>query len=345
MWAFTNQTPFEVERSFVRDRDGAEIWLVAVRATFQFDMRGQLTIAPEQQKVCLAPTFFGDPGFGTLRYDTDLPRTKVATDVVLHASAYAPAGKPASFVDVGWSVGSLSKLLRVYGDRLWERRLGTLAPSAPVPFAVMPIRYERAWGGILPQGNGRDPLNPAGMGREVLPGRPVPNCTFIDAPIESPRYEGKPAGFGPIACHWQPRVSLAGTYDDQWKRTRQPLVPVDFQDAYFQCAPADQQVPGFLAGGEKVVLKNLTPEGFVSFDLPRIAIGFRTEIGGTVVHHERTLHSVVIEPDERRLIMVWHTALPCHHTLYTLRRTIVFQKRNLSRTPQDSTYSMVPDAS
>lgn len=330
MWAFTNQTPFEVERSFVRDRDGAEIWLVAVRATFLFDARGHLTVAPEQQKVCLAPVFWGDPGFSSLRYDTDLPRTKVGTDIVLHASAYAPSDKPNSFVDVGWAVGSLSKGLRIYGDRVWERRLGTFAPSAPVPFTVMPIRYERAWGGELPQGNGRDPLNPAGMGREVLLGKPVPNCTRIEDPIESPRYEGKPAGFGPIACHWQPRVSLAGTYDDQWKRTRQPLVPVDFQDAYFQCAPVDQQTRGFLKGGERVVLKNLTPEGFVSFHLPRIALGFRTEIGGTVIHQGRVLHTVMLEPDERKLVMVWHTALPCHHTLYTLKRTTVFQKRNLS---------------
>ncbi|MBK9259433.1 MAG: DUF2169 domain-containing protein [Polyangiaceae bacterium] len=344
MWTIDNQTPFEAERAFVRDCDGVEVWLVAVRATFLFDAHGQLTIAPEQQKVCTAPVFFDDPGCSSLQYESDLQRTKLGTDIILNASAHAPSDKPVSFVDAGWTVGPLNKGLRVFGDRIWERRVGGLCPSAPLPFRTMPIRYERAWGGPLPQGIGRSPENPAGMGRDALPGKPVPNCTFIDDPIATPRYEGRPAGFGPIACHWRPRVSLAGTYDDNWKQTRLPLVPADFQNAYFQCAPADQQVAGFLTGGERVLLKNLTPEGLVSFHLPRIALGFRTEIGGRVVHHERALHSVIIEPDERRLVMVWHTALSCHHTLYTLKRTIVFQKRNLSWRGADSIHTMVSDA-
>ena len=37
-------------------------------------------------------------------------------------------------------------------------------------------------------------------------------------------------------------------------KTRQPLLPDDFDDRYFQFAPADQQAPAFLRGGEPVVL-------------------------------------------------------------------------------------------
>jgi hypothetical protein len=47
------------------------------------------------------------------------------------------------------------------------------------------------------------------------------------------------------------------------------------------------------------------------------------------VHHSPNLHTVIIEPDEQRLIMVWNIALPCHHTLYTLEKTIVFEKEQL----------------
>ena len=63
-----------------------------------------------------------------------------------------------------------------------------------------------------------------------------------------------PAGFGPIARHWEPRVRWAGTYDKRWQRTRKPLLPDDFDDRFHQCAPEDQQVDGGLIGGELVEL-------------------------------------------------------------------------------------------
>ena len=34
MWQIDNRTPFAAERGWVRDRDGAEVWLVAVKCTF-----------------------------------------------------------------------------------------------------------------------------------------------------------------------------------------------------------------------------------------------------------------------------------------------------------------------
>jgi hypothetical protein len=107
-------------------------------------------------------------------------------------------------------------------------------------------------------------------------------------------------------------------------------VPHDFQDAFFRCAPADQQAPGFLRGGEEVVLHNLTPEGLVRFALPRVALGFRTRVGGGTTHHRGDLHTLVIEPEARRFMMVWQTALPCHHTLYTLRETVVVEKERVA---------------
>ena len=45
-------------------------------------------------------------------------------------------------------------------------------------------------------------------------------------------------------------------------------------------------------------------------------------------HHGGHLHTVVIEPDAKRLIMVWHTAVPCQHTVYTLQETTVFLERS-----------------
>lgn len=331
MWGLANKTPFRADRAFVRDLSGAEIWLVAVRATFVIRPDGKVVAAPseKQQAVCQAPLHFGPPESSSLRYDSDLVRTKVATDVLVNGSAHSPGGRPSTFVDVAFRVGPLHKSLRVVGDRFWDKRIAGLAPSAPVPFLRKPIRYEAAWGGPLGQPGAFDASNPVGVGRLPRLGEPLPNCERLGKPVDSKEPDPFPVGLGPIACHWQPRARLAGTYDKSWEEQRRPLVPSDFQDLYFQAAPQDQQVHGFLKGGEEVRLFNLSPEGRLDFCLPRISLGFSTWIDGTVVHHDANLHTVIIEPDERRLIMVWHTALPCHHTMHTLEETAVFEKRRI----------------
>lgn len=332
MWAISNETRFKAERTFVRDRDGAEIWIVAVRATFDIDAAGELTPAEEQQDICQAPAYSGEPGISSLRYDGDLVRTKSGTDVVLHGTAHAPRSGPVPSVDVAMQVGPISKKLRVLGNRTWKKGLLGLSPGQPEPFTTMPICYERALGGPLsaePDAP-RDPSNTAGIGRVALEGAPVPNCEYPDQPVRSPTSTARVAGLGPIPCAWQPRIAFAGTYDEAWMKERQPLVPADFSDEYFRCAPMDQRVDGFLKGGEEVVLENLTPEGRLSFRLPRIALGYSTDIDGGFTHHTDQLHTVIIEPDERRLIMVWQSSLPCHHTLYTLKGTSIIEKRRLS---------------
>jgi hypothetical protein len=122
-------------------------------------------------------------------------------------------------------------------------------------------------------------------------------------------------------------VRLAGTYDAAWQRSRQPLLPDDFDDEFYRCAPVDQRVGGFLQGGEEVALGNLTASGLLRFRLPRVSLGFRTRIEGGTTNHRGQLHTVIIEPEESRLILVWQTALPCHHTLYSLQETVVFEKQ------------------
>ena len=84
MWAVTNQTKFKADRAVARSAAGAEIWIVAVRATFSVSLDGRVTVADDQDDVCLAPKYFGEPGGSSLRYDLDLVRTKPGTDVVLH---------------------------------------------------------------------------------------------------------------------------------------------------------------------------------------------------------------------------------------------------------------------
>jgi hypothetical protein len=332
MWQVDNRTPFAAERGWVRDRDGAEVWLVAIKCTFDVRPDGSTEVSSEQPEVLRVPEHSGEPGASSLKYEADLVLTKVTTDILVIGHAYAPKGKPTDAIDVGFRVGPVAKSLRVFGDRVWR----SSSPSAPRPFVKMPIVYERAYGGVDRKSKNPERdwewRNPVGTGFAVaktnIDGVALPNIEDPSHLIHSWNDRPAPAGFGPVAGHWQPRIALAGTYDDKWIKERQPLLPNDFRERYHQCAPADQQAPEFLRGGELVALHGLTSSGDVKFLLPPIFPRLETRFytGEREIHLPPKLHTVIVEPDFPRVSLVWHSALPCHFKVQKLERTIVTLK-------------------
>ncbi|MGH8497947.1 MAG: DUF2169 family type VI secretion system accessory protein [Methylococcales bacterium] len=335
MWQVDNRTPFAAERGWVRDRNGAEIWLVAVKATFDINPDGTTEISKEQPPVLRIPEYYGEPGKSSIKYEADLVLTKKTTDVLVVGYAYAPGDKPVTELDVGFRVGPVQKMLRVFGDRQWAAS----GASSAQPFTKMPIVYERAFGGADPKSDHPDRdwewRNPLGTGFVVsgdhADGLKLPNIEYPNELMRSKKDRPSPAGFGPICSHWQPRVSYAGTYDDHWMKNRQPLLPDDFDERFFQCAPLDQQTPTFLRGGEPCVLYRLTPEGDLRFFLPKLYFGFETRFydGSREFHKTRNLHTVILEPDFPRVSIVWHSALPCHFKVQKLERTTISLKTAL----------------
>lgn len=75
----------------------------------------------------------------------------------------------------------------------------------------------------------------------------------------APFHDHVPAGFGVIARAWQPRLPLAGTYDQAWLDERHPCLPFDFDFRYWNGAPEDQQIYPHLDGDENVTLYNMCP--------------------------------------------------------------------------------------
>nr|WP_297526689.1 DUF2169 domain-containing protein [uncultured Roseateles sp.] len=334
MWQLQNRTPFAAERGWVRDRDGTEIWLVAVKASFTLQTDGTLRVAEAQPEVLRGPAHRGDAASTSLRADADLVRTKVATDVIVDGQAHAPGGTPVTELDVGLAVGSRTKVLKVFGDRVWQGR----SIGRPAPFTAMPIVWERAFGGVDPQADPAtwDERNPPGQGYAVegdhVNGRPLPNIEDPDHLIRSWKDRPVPAGFGALCSHWTERRRFAGTYDERWQRERLPLLPDDFDDRHYQCAPPDQQHAGFLRGGEPVALLNLSPGGGqLRFALPRVFLGLETFFndGHREVHPPPKLHTVILAPDERRVSLVFHSALPCHPRVLKLQHTRIWLKQDL----------------
>lgn len=118
-----------------------------------------------------------------------------------------------------------------------------------------------------------------------------------------------PAGFGPIDAFWMPRRKLAGTYDARWTQSKKPLLPDDYDAAFALSAPTDQRTDKPLAGGERVEMLNMTPDGILRFELPLISLGFTTRIGKRREQHGARMVTVLVEPEEKRLSLVWQSVL------------------------------------
>lgn len=314
MWALDNRTPYAAERNWIRDKQGAHHWLVAVKATFDIGSAGKLTLADEQSPPLLAPEYRGDPAKTSLRLDSDLLAAKPGTDVVLDACAHAPKGRPAASVPVSLRIGDLDKTLVVHGTRVYYRGAMGMTLTAPKPFTTQPIHYEAAFGGSDtahsdPRKQGIDARNPVGKGY-ALDARRLENqaAHSIEYPSGNPAKVG-PAGFGPIASFWSPRLELAGTYDARWEKSKKPLLPDDYDERFALGAPPDQRLAKPLRGGETVTMVNMTPEGALRFDLPKVLLVFSSRFGRRAEEHRAILTAVIVAPEVKKLSMVWQSTL------------------------------------
>jgi hypothetical protein len=319
MWALRNRTPYGVERNWIRDKDGVHHWLIAVKATFAIGASGELTLDDEQPPPDLVPEYRGDPAASSLRLDSDLLAKKTGSDVVLEASAHAPRGRPATTVPVSLRVADVEKTLLVHGPRTYTRGFLGITPSSAQPFVTHPIQYEWAFGGSYtepedPRRHHIDGRNPIGKGIAMDPAQ------LVDQPSHAIEYPGRepaktgPAGFGPIASFWSPRIERAGTYDRMWEQTKKPLLPDDYDEAFAMSSPDDQRPAKPLRGGEIITLINLTPDGTLRVELPRIYLAFRTSFGRRTEEHRATLSTVFVSTEQMKMALVWQSAVrvpPC----------------------------------
>lgn len=315
MWMLRNTTPFSAESTWTRDERGAEFWLIAIRACFEIDPEGHQSPAAEQTDVQRSPVFAGDPLVSGLLRDSDFALHKDGTDVLVEGRAHAPKNRPATQSSVRLKVHTVDKTLNVVGDRRLSKGLIGLSMSKPEPFLEMPLTWDRAYGGWDRKGKSEkwEPSNPGGRGfasdASHLNGTLAPNVEYPDAPYRGPG-EGRAASFGPVAPHWQPRLQYAGTYDQRWQDTRDPLPPADFDRRYFRCAPHDQQTQTPLVGHEEVMLHGFTPDGFLGFVLPKISfdiITTFTRYGD--VRQRPSIQALCLMPDRRRFEIVYASAL------------------------------------
>lgn len=331
MLQLKNNTPFQAGFTVFPNENAVDTLYIMVKATFVIG--AQWTLAGVQAPLQQGDEYWGEPAKTSLRLSSDFHTGKPATDILMMGSACAPGQRPVRQLDVGLQVGSVSKVIRVFGDRFWQ--LDRI--SQPEPFVTMPLVYERAFGGQdLVNGNtlrAAETKNPVGCGfagqkhPSELNGSPLPNLEYPSQLIRDYRDRPEPACFAPIAPNWHPRADFAGTYDELWQQTRAPYLPKDYQPRFMNVAPVDLIYPGYLRGGEAVRIVGMHPDGDLNFTLPYVNLVNKVVIAGQEHSAPFAMETLLLNPNQQELSMVWRAALPCDKKLTKIEHISVSLSR------------------
>jgi hypothetical protein len=327
MGLVTNTTDFVVGHFAGKDHEGRAQVVCVVKATYEWNERSVVVLAGSPDPLREADAYAGKPFESGLLHASDLGPPKPRIDVLLGGEIVFR--HPTEEADVTLEVGTrLRKTVRAFGDRIWRAGLvADLVPSGPRPVTRIPIAWERSFGGADP----RDPTcverrNPVGSGMrrqaDALTGHPAPNFEDPAHGLRSWKDRPAPQGFGPIAPHWLPRAELAGTFDQRWRSRRQPLLPEDFQPAFFNVASRDQQLDGFIAG-EEVRLTSMTSAGRERFALPDLTVPV-TFVGEKIVVEAATeVDTITIQPAARRFSLLARASFAPRPTILALRQIVI----------------------
>ena len=313
------------------DVRGREHLVIAAKATWSIPKPGQRPRPLPPQALALSDEYYGEPGESALRYGADMARFKPRCDVLFDAFAHSPGGQSVHELLAGFEVGDLKKTVRVHGPRRWQRVAGGLAgyrPSRGEAFTSMPLHYGLAFGGTRWYEQGDETLceahlhNPAGLGyagaqtKGQMHQQPAPQLEHPQQPIKQSDDRVEPMALSAIGRHWLPRRRHAGTYYQAWRRDVFPLLPLDFDEQFHQCAPMDQQMP-YPRGGEVVRLFNLLP-GLpdLQFNLPGLQPLMRVlRTDHSQAAPSAQLDTLFFETENLRFSAVWRASLPIKRSL------------------------------
>jgi hypothetical protein len=278
---------------------------IVVRVKYLFDTVDEqglwsLKLDPDQGELFGKDIFYDEKNIvnSSVRFESDFVTYKPHADLIVNAYTYSD--EPAK----EWSCGVkvlrptkeeenpyftlMEKWLRVRGERYIQNDMLGYSFSSSKKSTKIALRYENANGGVVenPEYDAEKPelhkqylayshTNPVGCGivHKVLfennLNLKAPQIESISEPIDKVNMENTPQGFGFIGRTWQPRLSLSGTFDDNWLKEKHPLMPDDFQESYNNAAHPDLQLKGYFEPDDKIVLYNLVKkEHQQSFEIP-----------------------------------------------------------------------------
>ncbi len=310
-----NDTPFPVTSIVLPDISGVESLVTIAKASFSLEIRPKIIRNPGDWLS--SDRYYGDADTTSLQHPADFGLLKPATDIIVQGLALAPDDRPVQSMDVSVQVGDVFKRVTVTGDRYWQG--DRITP--PEPFVSMPMVYERAFGGrVMDEDNALLAIheyNPVGVGMAasyagaMVSGEiRLPNLEDPAHPIHKRSDRPLPAGFGAVPAHWEPRLSLAGTYDQSWLNHRAPWLPDDFNPFWLNCGSRGLVCSRHLTGGEPVVLSGMHPEGAIRATIPHLPLQAVIRVAG--VRHISPLHidTIFLEPNDLRVTLTLRGQFP-----------------------------------
>jgi hypothetical protein len=328
--------------------EGQHILSVLVKRTYDIAPGGICRRAVADTKLIAGDVHYDDPMNSPVKLESDFVPLKLATDVVVNGTAYAPGGRPADSFTASVQVGPMRRDILVIGDRVCRFRDGNLPEfTDPEAFTTMEVRYDRAYGGIDiysdPKLSCPYARNPLGRGfvigniKRAVDNQALPNLEDPKDPLTPERLcvghfmhwerQPMPRGFGWFPKHWQPRASLAGVMpadraaEQELRKAYALVVPLEQRELYAQTKLPDMDFrffngasPGLvmplLRGEEQIQLMNLSPDGDMRFQLPGDRPKVALDMGDGVQEPPVVLHTVMIQADARQVDLVWRGAVP-----------------------------------
>ena len=306
------------------DRTAHRFGFLTAKATFSTGETG----AVELDTQAPFPLFQKDleTEWGLLPSDM-VPRRDHVFEVIVLGAAHG-RGRTSQTVEL--AVGEWRRQLLVTGDRHWIRSGQRNLISSPEPFDVMPLKWDRAFGGTVPcwldsesamdlehqlnkYGRGFDAEKlardlgqawkaPAGFPR-LAPDhrRALPNLEDPSLPIR--RWEDEPRPY----C-WATVPTDIGTHMqraiDHMQATGSALSEQQMLEMVFHRAHPDWIIPA-PPPGAPVTVKGMTPEGTWSFSLPRLRVLADYELGVRTGTRALEPHMLVLLADQKRFYVVY----------------------------------------
>jgi hypothetical protein len=304
------------------------IGMVVAKATYTWDPSGQLSLETQEPQDLREGDEESDCGL--LPRDS-MPVVDGLFEVFLCGKARPQGGEPSTRVEVGLTVGDVTRSLVVTGDRRWvpesEGDLSSAATlSAPQPFTEMPLTWERSFGGTVwveideeafmmaadpdnPVGRGMDPTDaalalgdqfqsPEGYPRVTQP-RLAPNVEKAECLVSDSEGRGVPVAWTavPMNCAAQSLRSVKVDYPEDV----QPVRP-EFQDAANLRAHPDWVIDVPRAAAP-LMIDGVAAEGPLSLNLPELRVYADYAFGQRAGTTELAPAMLVLEP-ERRLLTI-----------------------------------------
>ena len=333
-----NHTPWPSHYFQMLDVQDEVFHVMASRLTFdltRLSEQGEPALATVQNPLVEADQFYGAVSQSSTIQESDFAPFKPKCDLLfVNARAYAPEGKAQRRWQAGFRIGELQKIVQVTGPRFVDRGLlGGWHVTDPDKATEVALRWEHAYGGTCqwpmhpkagmePESIAYFDANPLGCGWVDKDWHKKSRVVDVDAPqierFDQPfkdaaadRQNYPSVGVGAVGRWWLPRRALAGTYDQAWKETRWPRLPLDFDFGYWNCAPPDQQID-YPEGGEDVALANLQPGGTgLRLNLPRLRPFVRVRLqAGPILPRAMNLDTLVFDMAAMTLSCVFRMTLP-----------------------------------